>query len=105
MIIKKLKKIRNGYQINESTCISGKIPEWVQDAINGTGDYKSKPIKVDPEFTDAELTKQTQATEKAEAKAYLESTDKWVLRKFETGKELPAGIKTGRETARLKMGE
>lgn len=54
-MIKKLKKLKSGYLVDGNRCVSGKIPEYIQDAIDGKGKYKDKPITVEPEFIDAEL--------------------------------------------------
>ena len=60
MIITTIKQVGNGYLINGETCISGKIPQYVQDAIDGTGDYGGNPITVEPEFTAEEISANTQ---------------------------------------------
>jgi len=45
----------------------------------------------------------TQAEINAEAKIYLSSTDWYILRKIDTGKEVPSGVLKQRELSRLAI--
>ena len=68
--------------------------------------YEEKPIEVkeaDKEFTAEELSAQLQEQANAEAKEYLQSTDWYVTRFTETGKEIPEEVKTKRDEARLQI--
>ena len=68
--------------------------------------YEEKPIEVkeaDKEFTAEELAAQLQEQANAEAKEYLQSTDWYVSRFTETGKEIPEEVKTKRGEARLQI--
>jgi len=44
-----------------------------------------------------------QVIDNAEARAYLASTDWYIVRKQETGKDVPAEVLTKREEARLSV--
>ena len=60
-------------------------------------DKNGKPILKDPPPPTAE---ELQAQANAEARAYLASTDWYVVRKAETGTEIPADILEKRQAAR-----
>ena len=53
--------------------------------------------------TDEEIAAQLQEQANAEAKEYLASTDWYVSRFTETGKEIPEEVKTKRDEARLQI--
>ena len=56
---------------------------------------------VEPQYTVEELEAQKIAQDRAEAQAYLASTDWYVMRKAETGKDIPAEVEADRVKARL----
>ena len=60
-------------------------------------DKNGKPVLKDPPPPTAE---ELQAQANAEARAYLASTDWYVVRKAETGTEIPADILAKRQAAR-----
>ena len=62
-----------------------------------SADKNGKPVLKDPPPPTAE---ELQAQANAEARAYLASTDWYVVRKAETGTEIPADILAKRQTAR-----
>ena len=64
--------------------------DWVADG--GT---------VEPQYTVEELEAKKIAQDRAEAQAYLASTDWYVMRKAETGKDIPAEVEADRVKARL----
>ena len=55
----------------------------------------------EPEFTEEELQAQSTAKAKAEALAYLASTDWYIVRFMDSGVEVPQEIKDKRAEARL----
>ena len=59
-----------------------------------------KDNKAEPEFTKEELKIQKQNKINSDAKAYLKSTDWYVIRKQETDQEIPEEILTKRQEAR-----
>lgn len=62
-----------------------------------SADKNGKPILKDPQPPTAE---ELQAQANAEARAYLASTDWYVVRKTETGTEIPADVIAARQAAR-----
>lgn len=78
---------------------------------NADGNIEYELIKVwiaegnepEAEFTEVELEAQLQEQANAEARAYLQSTDWYVTRFTETGKEIPEEVKTKRDEARLQI--
>ena len=62
-----------------------------------SADKNGKPFLKDPPPPTAE---ELQAQKNAEARAYLASTDWYVVRKAETGTEIPADVLAARQTAR-----
>jgi hypothetical protein len=67
-------------------------------------DVDGFPLIVEiPLPTDAELLEQAQEKINAEAQAYLNSTDWYVIRNQETGAAIPVDILTAREEARLSI--
>ena len=56
-----------------------------------------------PEYTDAEITANTQAELNATSQAYLASTDWYVTRNAETGVAVPADVTTARAAARAAI--
>ena len=60
-------------------------------------DKNGKPVLKDPPTPTAE---ELQAQKNAEARAYLASTDWYVVRKAETGTEIPADVIAARQAAR-----
>lgn len=57
----------------------------------------------EPEFTQAELDQQAIDTTNAESRAYLASTDWYVIRQQETGVAIPQDILDARNLARSKV--
>lgn len=55
------------------------------------------------DMADESFARITQEQINAEAEAYLASTDKWIIRKVETGVEVPAEITQKRAEARAKV--
>ena len=55
----------------------------------------------EPEFTAEELLAQEVEIKKQEALTYLSNTDRYVIRKIETGVEIPLDVLTKRAEARL----
>ena len=62
-----------------------------------SADKNGKPVLQDPPPPTAE---ELQAQKNAEARAYLASTDWYVVRKAETGVEIPADVLEKRQAAR-----
>lgn len=62
-----------------------------------TADADGRPVLTDPPAPTAE---ETQARMNAEARAYLASTDWYVIRQQETGVPVPAEILSARQAAR-----
>lgn len=62
-----------------------------------SADKNGKPVLKDPPPPTAE---ELQAQKNAEARAYLASTDWYVVRKAETGQEIPADVLQKRQEAR-----
>ena len=58
----------------------------------------------EPEFTEEELAKQELDKQISEAKQYLASTDWYIIRYADSGKEVPSDIKIKREEARISIG-
>ena len=58
----------------------------------------------EPEFTEEELAKQELDKQINEAKAYLISTDWYIIRYADSGKEVPTDIKIKRKEARISIG-
>ena len=56
-----------------------------------------------PEFTDAEITANTQAEVNSESLAYLALTDWYITRQAETGVAVPDDVTTTRAEARLAI--
>ena len=56
-----------------------------------------------PEFTDAEIAVNAQASINSESLTYLASTDWYVTRAFETGIQVPADITIKRQEARASI--
>jgi len=56
-----------------------------------------------PEFTDAEIAVNAQASINSESLTYLASTDWYITRQAETGVAVPADITTARADARLAI--
>ena len=65
-------------------------------------DKNGKPVLKDPPPPTAE---ELQAQKNAEARAYLASTDWCVVRKAETGTEIPADVLAARQAARDSVAE
>lgn len=78
--------------------------EFWQEAININANcYEDGEFIVKDFRTDSEIAEQLQAQANAEARAYLNSTDWYVTRFTETGKEIPEEVKTKRDEARLQI--
>jgi hypothetical protein len=58
----------------------------------------------EPEFTEEEIAKQELDKQISEAKQYLASTDWYIIRYADSGKEVPSDIKIKREEARISIG-
>ena len=58
----------------------------------------------EPEFTEEEIAKQELDKQISEAKQYLASTDWYIIRYTDSGKEVPSDIKIKREEARISIG-
>ena len=56
-----------------------------------------------PEFTDAEIAVNAQASINSESLTYLDSTDWYATRAFETGIQVPADITIKRQEARASI--
>ena len=76
--------------------------------LDGSQDHLITPDMVEISLEEiTELNKPTEAQlqeqANAEARAYLQSTDWYVSRFTETGKEIPEEVKTKRDEARLQI--
>lgn len=102
MIINTVKLQENGYLVNNSIS----IPK-----VEGNRHYKlvkqwiSEGNTPEPQFTPTELKQQVQNKTNQEAKTYLDSTDWYVTRLTETGKDIPQDILDDREKARQNIKE
>ena len=100
MEIQTVKLQQSGYLVNGNMSVPNDsanreyqmVQEWLKD---------NTP---EPEFTEEELAKQELDKQISEAKQYLESTDWYIIRYADSGKEVPSDIKIKREEARISIG-
>ena len=83
-----------GYLVNGNTFFPKENCEQVKQWIKEGNTPESK-------FTDEELLEQEVEIKKQEALTYLSNTDWYIIRKVETGVEIPLDILTKRAEARL----
>jgi hypothetical protein len=72
---------------NNSECVA--VLAWIEEG--------NTP---DPQFTDEEIADNTQSELNATSRAYLASTDWYIVRRAETSEEVPSDIITARAAAR-----
>lgn len=103
-MITKLKKQCDGLlaTLDDGTTVSipfgysGHYNSQIQEHLDNGGE-------IEVEFTDEELAQQAIDKAKAEAQAYLASTDWMVIRFADTGVVIPDEVKALRAEARLKI--
>ena len=100
MEIQTVKIENDGFRVNGNMCVPVSldnadyvlVAEWIAEG--------NTP---EPEFTDAEIAVNAQASINSESLTYLASTDWYITRQAETGVAVPADITTARADARLAI--